>query len=279
MHHNEKPLLVSSISGGRSSMLMSIEILKSEKYKDYNKIFVFANTGLERIQTIDFLKTFQDKFKQKIHLLEGVYSQNLGTGVRSKEVTFDTLDFYGETYYNSVKFRNKGVFSGLPFTCAPYCSYTLKKDVINHFVKENFSKNFITSIGFRLEDMPKRISWAEIKKDNKRIYPLITDFEKPLSNFQVHQELQQKYFDLQIPSTMGNCALCWKKSDFNLVNIIKHDLKNNNHFFIDNQIQLEKEFNSTSYRSNRSIKDFLNIAKSDKTEQLSLFEEPCSCFI
>ena len=36
--------------------MMAYHIHTSEKYKGYNKAYVFANTGMERPETIEFLK-------------------------------------------------------------------------------------------------------------------------------------------------------------------------------------------------------------------------------
>lgn len=50
-----KNLLI-NVSGGRSSAMMARHIQTSEKYKDYQKLYVFCNTGLERPETIQLLK-------------------------------------------------------------------------------------------------------------------------------------------------------------------------------------------------------------------------------
>lgn len=47
-----KNLLI-SFSGGRTSAFMSLFI--KEYYKDYNKLFVFANTGKEKEETLTFV--------------------------------------------------------------------------------------------------------------------------------------------------------------------------------------------------------------------------------
>ncbi|WP_424655065.1 hypothetical protein [Capnocytophaga leadbetteri] len=50
-----KNLLI-TVSGGRSSARMARHIQTHKKYVDYNKVFVFCNTGMERPKTIIFLK-------------------------------------------------------------------------------------------------------------------------------------------------------------------------------------------------------------------------------
>ena len=48
--------LMVTVSGGRSSAFMAYHILHDEKYKHYNKVFVFCNTRMERPETIDLLR-------------------------------------------------------------------------------------------------------------------------------------------------------------------------------------------------------------------------------
>lgn len=50
-----KNLLI-TVSGGRSSARMARHIQTHKKYADYNKVFIFCNTGMERPKTIIFLK-------------------------------------------------------------------------------------------------------------------------------------------------------------------------------------------------------------------------------
>lgn len=49
---NGSAYLIVLISGGRSSAMMARHIQTSEKYKDFEKLYVFCNTGQERPQTI-----------------------------------------------------------------------------------------------------------------------------------------------------------------------------------------------------------------------------------
>ena len=48
--------LIVTVSGGRSSARMARHIQTHPKYTDYNKVYVFCNTGMERPETITFLK-------------------------------------------------------------------------------------------------------------------------------------------------------------------------------------------------------------------------------
>ena len=48
-------LLVCTFSGGRTSAFMGLMLNEHPKYKDFDKVFIFANTGKERQETLDFI--------------------------------------------------------------------------------------------------------------------------------------------------------------------------------------------------------------------------------
>lgn len=82
-----KNLLV-TVSGGRSSARMARHIQTHPKYADYNKVYVFCNTGMERPETIDFLKNIVKYWEIPLTIIEGVYSTEKGVGVSYKVVDF-----------------------------------------------------------------------------------------------------------------------------------------------------------------------------------------------
>jgi 3'-phosphoadenosine 5'-phosphosulfate sulfotransferase (PAPS reductase)/FAD synthetase len=63
--------LMVTISGGRSSAMMARHIQTNEKYADFKKVFVFCNTGMERPETIDFLKNIEKFWQIPITKIEG----------------------------------------------------------------------------------------------------------------------------------------------------------------------------------------------------------------
>ena len=80
-----------TISGGRSSAMMARHIQTNEKYKDYEKVYVFCNTGMERPETIQFLKDIEKHWQIPIVKIEGIYSGEMGQGVKT---TLRILDFH-----------------------------------------------------------------------------------------------------------------------------------------------------------------------------------------
>lgn len=151
--------LLVTVSGGRSSAYMARHIQILPKYADYNKVFVFCNTGMERPETIAFLKDIVKYWQIPLTIIEGVYSTEKGVGVGYKIVDFKTMDMQAQTFANMIAHKNKGAFSGLPNMKAPYCSENLKSLPCKKFADDIFGKgNYQIAIGYRKEDMPKRIS-------------------------------------------------------------------------------------------------------------------------
>jgi hypothetical protein len=202
----------------------------------------------------------------KIYFIEGVYSLKIGSGVRHRIVAPQALQMQGLLYYKAVLHKNKGKFKGLPSHFAPFCSEMLKILPLRSFAKEYFAgAHYITAIGFRAEDMPKRISLIKLKQTKDKIYPLITDFNKPISLLDVEHFFEEQPFKLNLNRKYGNCLICWKKSNKILTQILKE-----NRADAVFEKKLEVRFGNTSYRKNKSISDLVNIAKTMPT-QLELF--------
>jgi 3'-phosphoadenosine 5'-phosphosulfate sulfotransferase (PAPS reductase)/FAD synthetase len=270
----DKNIMV-AVSGGRSSARMARHIQTSEKYKDYNKVYVFANTGQERPETIQFLKDMVKHWSLPLVIIEGVYSSELGVGVRHKVVDFDTMSMDSKPFEEMIMHKNKGVFSGMPSKDAPFCSENLKTLPCKKLCDEIFGvNNYIKAIGFRVEDMPKRITFAEIKEDQERIFPLLTDFRRPVSQSDLNHFFNKEGFKLEIHGKLGNCELCWKKSDQNLLDNIRYGART-----IEWWKKMEYKYGNTSFRGNKSIDDLVRMASMPFTPEIEFpkEEEDDSC--
>lgn len=265
--------LLVTVSGGRSSAMVARHIQTSEKYKDYNKLYVFANTGQERPQTIDFLKNIVKYWDIDLNIVEGVYSNEISIGVDYKLVDFETMSMNSEPFEGAINHKTKGIFKGMPNQNAPYCSEITKTIPSKKFADDIFGVNkYITSIGFRKEDMPKRISLAEIKEDKKRIFPLLTDFEEPIGQIQLNKWWDKQPFKLEIHGKYGNCELCWKKSDKTLIENIKFGTRS-----IDWWRKMEQKYGNTSFRGNKSIDDLVKLAQLPTTMEIDFTQEDDAC--
>lgn len=265
--------LMVTISGGRSSAMMARHIQTHEKYKDYNKVYVFANTGMERYETIEFLKNIEKHWEIPLIKIEGVYSDVLGIGVGYKQVEWDELDMTAKPFSEMIAHKNKGIFKGMPNQDAPYCSENLKTMPAKKLCDKIFGvNNYKIAIGFRKEDMPKRITYAEIKEDEKRIFPLLTDFETPISQLDLNKWWDEQSFKLGIHGKFGNCELCWKKSDSNLIDVIRYGTR-----FVEWWDEQEKKYKNTSFRGRKSINDLVKMAKYNFTPEIDFGNDEYNC--
>jgi len=255
------------VSGGRSSAMMARHIQTSPAFADYKKTYVFCNTGMERPETIQFLLDMTIYWKLPLVLIEGVYSTEIGVGVKHKIVSFDTLDMTGAVFSQMITQLNKYKNTGVPNMAKPYCSDYLKTRPAHDYCRDYFkSTTYIKALGFRAEDMPKRITFAELREDPFMISPLLTDFTVPISNLALNDFFLQEKFKLNLHSKWGNCELCFKKSTSLLVATIQKGTR-----FIDWHRDHEQLYGDTFFRGKQSINDLISIATSGV--QLPLFDE------
>jgi len=260
-------LLVVLVSGGRSSAMMARHIQTSEKYAHFEKCYVFCNTGQERPETVTFLKNIMQYWQIPLNVIEGLYSQVPSVGVKSRVVTLDTMDMTGAIFSNAIAHLNKLKWTGVPNPATPYCSEYLKTRVAHHFTKQFFgTTKYIKAIGFRAEDMPKRITLVELKHDKKRIAPLLTDFETPITQGDLNIYFDKEPFKLEIHSKLTNCELCWKKSTNNLIDCIQYGTR-----FIEWHQKEEQLYGNMFFRDNLSINDIVKLAESGT--QTKLFDD------
>lgn len=192
-----KDLLI-SFSGGRTSAFMCAYIQASKKYDQYNKLFVFANTGKEREQTLIFADKCDKYFGLNLVWVEANRESN-GSGSGIKYVDFTTASRNGEPFEQHISFM------GLPNYAFRTCTRDLKLGPIHKAAKEYFGvKNYITALGIR-SDEPKRL-----KEKEGFIYPLANDVQ--VDKFFIRQWWAKQPFDLGLKDYEGNCDLCFLKS-------------------------------------------------------------------
>lgn len=81
-----------SFSGGRTSALMAIELLKDEKYKD--AAVIFANTGKENEATLKFVNDVDKYIGNRIVWIE----YNPDPAIWFNVVTYETASRKGEPF-------------------------------------------------------------------------------------------------------------------------------------------------------------------------------------
>ena len=268
----EAPALI-SFSGGRTSGFMLKKIIDA-----YNGILpkdlyvVFANTGKEMPQTLDFVRDCADKWDCKIHWLELEIADERPV-YRTKEVNYETASRKGEPFEALIQRRKM-----LPNPVMRMCTQELKMNVMKRFMKEKGHKEWTNVVGLRYDE-PRRVAKQYRQNDTNSnawdsVCPLYQD---KITIKEILEFWQKNNFDLKLTSengqtTAGNCDLCYLKGTKTLTKIIKEkpDLA-------DWWIAQEEKIDAT-FRKDGSYINLVDLTKLED-KQIELFDDDSrSCF-
>ena len=124
--------LLVSFSGGETSAFMA-QWLWTHKQDDYNMIFVFANTGLENEETLEFVEQCSKHFGFNVTWVEAKvhHGERISSGF--KIVDYESASRKGEPFEDVI------LKYGIPNQSAPICTRELKQNPIKAFAKEFFN--------------------------------------------------------------------------------------------------------------------------------------------
>ena len=207
-----KKTLFVSFSGGRTLAYMCWWLLDN-KADEYDLRFVFANTGLEHENTLDFVDRCDREWGLNLTWVEAVTSMEHGVGVTHKVVNYETAARNGEPFEQFIR------FAGIPNAAYNQCSERLKAMPMEHYRQsQGFTRKHPTAIGIRADEIDRMSPTA---KENGLVYPLILWTQT--TKAEIRHWWAQQPFDLDLPEHLGNCVTCWKKSDRKLLTIAKHE--------------------------------------------------------
>lgn len=259
-----KKRLLISFSGGRTSAYMTWWLLNVWPDRhNWEIIVVFANTGKERNETLDFINECDLRFGFNTVWIEAITRPEHGKGVGVEIVDYYTANRNGEPFERMIRKH------GLPNVKNPHCSRELKKYAIRAYCRSIGWKNYFTAIGIRVDELD-RIS--ESAEKERFIYPFISMISTRKNDVNKFWSLQD--FDLKLKTYEGNCDLCFKKSLRKLMTIVNEapDIANwwrSMEEKYDHFIPETRKHNPLiipplhCYRSNKSIDDIINMAKND----------------
>jgi 3'-phosphoadenosine 5'-phosphosulfate sulfotransferase (PAPS reductase)/FAD synthetase len=206
-----KDKLLISFSGGRTSAFMTWWLLRNMKHK-YDMIVVFANTGKEREETLEFVNKCDIEFGFNTVWVEAFVNNKSGKGTTHIVTNFKDAERNGQPF-EDVIFKY-----GIPNQNAPHCSRELKKQPIISYARSIGWSKYQTALGIRTDE-PKRLNW-ESKKKNNLVY--FAEFFN-VTKSDVNKFWSEQSFDLNLKSYEGNCDLCYKKGLRKLMTLIKHN--------------------------------------------------------
>jgi hypothetical protein len=273
-----KERLLVSFSGGETSAYMA-KWLIDNKADEYEMVFVFANTGEENEETLNFANRCDKEWGLNLVWIEAKVNPKKGKGVRHKIVNYKSASRNSEPFEEIIKKY------GVPNISRPLCSSRLKELPIHSYIKNElgWKKGYKTAIGIRADEFDRM---NENYKQHNLIYPLIR--YNPMTKQKINYWWSNQSFRLNLSSYKGNCKTCWKKSFRNLCAIAK---ENPEHF--DFFKRMESEYGDTFFRERNSVDDIFKMAdkwrgithdnNADLNYQIDLFDmiedmESCDIF-
>ncbi|OUV22158.1 MAG: hypothetical protein CBC55_05030 [Gammaproteobacteria bacterium TMED95] len=152
-----KESIVVSFSGGLTSGNLSY-IIKMHYAQDFEPVFIFANTGCENEETLNFVNQCDIAFGLNVIWVEAVVNPEDGKGITHRVTNFKDA-FRSHQYKDPLHpFHAHIMKSGIPNANKPQCSDRLKALVIEDYKKKNGLKGVKHAIGIRQDEMRRVIN-------------------------------------------------------------------------------------------------------------------------
>jgi len=191
-----------SFSGGRTSGYMLYQILKANDGLPITAKVVFANTGREMPETLDFVRDCQVSWGIDISWLEYDRVDN--------KVAVRLTDWKGASR-NGEPFDKYLAGNMLPNVFRRACTQELKVKTLKRYLVSLGWKQWINTIGIRADEQ-RRLKPSKDKRW-ENWYPLA---DANADKFKVMQFWKSQKFDLKIIPGAGNCDGCFLKSEATL---------------------------------------------------------------
>jgi 3'-phosphoadenosine 5'-phosphosulfate sulfotransferase (PAPS reductase)/FAD synthetase len=265
-----------SFSGGRTSGYMLWRILQAHggTLPD-DVVVVFANTGKEMPETLDFVEECRQRWSVPIVWLE--YRSKAQVAV----VTYETASRNGEPFADVIKDRNF-----LPNPVARFCTAEMKVKTILRYMRSIGMPEYQCAVGLRADEQ-RRV--AKVRADPSggsggvdRVVPLA---DAGVSAEMVGDFWRRADFDLRLPNmngkTMhGNCDLCFLKGGEQILSLIRENPSRAKWWIaMENSITNATVVNGGMFRSDRPSYSEMHRMATQHGELFG-FDEPlqdCAC--
>jgi hypothetical protein len=203
-----------SFSGGETSGMMTHLLHTVWRGRYSEVVIVFANTGQENEETLEFVRDFDRHFGVKTIWVEAVVHHEKGEGTKHKIVDFETANRNGAPFEDIIK------KFGIPNAKYPQCTRELKQRPLTSYLRSIgwTHGTYHTAIGIRQDEAHRRSPNALV---NGLVYPLL-DW-RPTTKPMVNVFWREQPFRLRLMGYQGNCRWCWKKSLRKHLTIIDDD--------------------------------------------------------
>lgn len=269
-----KKKLLLTCSGGETSTFMVLWCWRNLQ-NEYDMIIVFANTGQEDNETIEFVNKCQIEFNLPIVWIEAKVHHGVRIGSTYSVVDYNTCTKNTDwTNTEDTPFEQVIKKYNLPNHSRLHCTRELKMNPIKSYAKSKWGKEkYFLALGIRMDEFDRINS-----KANKLriIYPLISKDMIPMTKKKINFFWSQQSFRLSLKGYQGNCITCYKKSNNKLYQIAKENPSSFNFFDSmekkygnvngiipnKNEVLANEDYKNTIFRGFKTAKDILNESKS-----------------
>lgn len=220
------------VSAGRTSAYMLHRILLAHGWQLPADVHpLFENTGKERLESLDFLHEIDQRWKAGITYLE--WCREYGQPADApwfRVVDYKSASRQGEPfemmldYYARYRREEKLLPPVLPNFSNNMCTAYLKIKVAEKYMRSLGYEHWDSVAGIRYDE-PRRYHrmMVQNEKSNGRFEYYTPLYLDGVTKEQVLEFWSQQPFDLGIDSDLGNCDLCWKKSEDKIYRAIMED--------------------------------------------------------
>ncbi len=262
-----------SFSGGRTSAYMLYKIYDANGGIPSNCHVCFANTGKERIETLDFIHAIECDLNIKIYWLEWVANKK-----RWMEVDYATASVKGEPFQSMNRYKG-----AIPNPIGRKCTSELKITVMDRWFRDLIGRkvSFVSLVGIRYDE-PRR--W---KIEGQNSINKWSTLELPLRYAKVTESMVMDFwagmdFDLKLSQGEGNCDLCFLKSTNKVMSMLQEKPELADWWIKQEEFQSKRndlKQSSKLFRVDRpSYSDLKRIATTQQS--FNFFDDPtmpCSC--
>lgn len=278
IYYLNEPTII-SFSGGRTSAYLLYKVIEAHNGVLPNYVYpVFANTGKEMPQTLDFIRDCEEHWDCKIYWMELSHIVNDGKGptdqdrkwiFKYKETDYQNCSRNGEPFDIVINHYNK-----LPNATNRFCTYLLKQRAITWFERTKGLKNPDQLLGLRYDE-PHRVHRIKSKTHKQdQLCPLYKDkvTKETIQNFWDKSNFDLKLKAVNGHAVLGNCDMCFLKGKQQTMDIMKSrpDLS-------DWWMEKEKQTGKT-FRFDIPLIDLLDRSKTHTNLDLFENDESLDCF-
>jgi 3'-phosphoadenosine 5'-phosphosulfate sulfotransferase (PAPS reductase)/FAD synthetase len=196
-----------AFSGGRTSAYMLHHILEANGGLPDRARVVFANTGREMPETLDFVQEVGARWSVPIFWIE-----YLDAAPRFTVVSHNGASRNGEPFAALIRRRRF-----LPNQQARFCTGDLKIKPVSRYLVDEGWETWVSALGIRADEM-RRVKRDPQKERWQRWYPLA---DAGVARRDVMEFWAGQPFDLRLPNVggntaLGNCDGCFLKSEATL---------------------------------------------------------------